>query len=243
MVSVILAHNETGVIQDLEVLANECRQHGVPLHVDAVQAVGKIPIHFQKLGATTLSLGAHKFQGPRGVGALLVRQGVRLTPQLFGGHQEQERRPGTEPVALIAGMARALELWARSRETRIAHLSQLRDHLEKGLQWHCQPVVINGAGAPRLPNTLNVSFPGCDGEALLVALDLAGICCSLGSTCASGAAEPAPSLVAMGCSPEVYKSAVRLSVGPENTLAEIDEALRRIAGVVARFRGRDSSEG
>lgn len=236
LVSVILAHNETGVVQDLTELSRLCQEHRVPLHVDAVQAVGKIPVHFGQLGATALSLGAHKFQGPRGVGALLLRRGVKLAPWMFGGHQEQDRRPGTEAVPLIAGMAKALELWETGQVTRTAHLCQMRDVLEAGLKQACPPVVINGAGAERLPNTLNIAFPGCDGEALLVALDLAQICCSLGSTCASGAAEPAPSLVAMGCPPEVYRSSVRFSVGPENTLAEIQEAIPRIARIVQQAR-------
>lgn len=236
LVTVILAHNETGVIQDLSELAALCHEQRVPLHVDAVQAVGKIPVNFGRIGATALSLGAHKFQGPRGVGALLVRQGIKLTPWMFGGHQEQDRRPGTEAVPLIAGMARALEIWEAEQVERTARMTRLRDKLETELQRLCAPVVVNGAGAPRLPNTLNISFPGCDGEAVLVALDLKQVCCSLGSTCASGAAEPAPSLVAMGCSPEIYRSAVRFSVGPETTDQEIEEALGRIAEVVSQAR-------
>jgi cysteine desulfurase len=236
LVNVILAHNETGVIQDLSELAALCQQQRVPFHVDAVQAVGKIPVNFGRIGATALSLGAHKFQGPRGVGALLVRHGIKLTPWMFGGHQEQDRRPGTEAVPLIAGMARALEIWEAEQVERTARMTRLRDKLETELQRLCAPVVVNGAGAPRLPNTLNISFPGCDGEAVLVALDLKQVCCSLGSTCASGAAEPAPSLVAMGCSPEVYRSAVRFSVGPETSDQEIEEALGRIAEVVSQAR-------
>jgi cysteine desulfurase len=236
LVTIILAHNETGVIQDLSPLSALCNAHRVPLHVDAVQAVGKIPVHFARLGATSLSFGAHKFRGPRGVGALLLRQGVRLTPMLLGGHQEQEFRPGTEPVALIAGMARALELWNADQATRTAQLTRLRDLLESGLRQQCAPVVVNGADAPRLSNTLNIAFPGCDGEALLVALDLDQICCSLGSACASGAVEPAPSLVAMGCAPEVYRASVRFSVGLDNTEAEIVEAIQRISRVVANAR-------
>lgn len=234
--AVILAHNETGVIQDTGLLAEECRSRGVPLHLDGVQAVGKIAVNFHALGATTLSFGAHKFHGPRGVGGLLVREGTRLMPLLRGGHQESERRPGTEPVALIAGMAKALELWNASRDERAQHVSALRDRLQSALIERCPPVVINGEGAPRLPNTLNISFPGLDGEALLIALDLEGVCCSLGSTCASGSAEPAPILVAMGLTPDLYRSAVRFSLSVLNTTMEIDEAARRIAVVVARLR-------
>lgn len=236
LVTVILAHNETGVIQDLRPLAERCRERGVPFHADAVQAVGKIPVDFHDLGATSLALGAHKFHGPRGIGALLLREGTRLAPFGFGGHQESGRRPGTELVALAAGMARALEIWHHDREARMQSLTELRDRLERGLCERCSPAVVNGARDQRLPNTLNIAFPGLQGEALLVALDLDGIACSLGSTCASGSAEPAPALVAMGCGEEVYKSSVRFSVGIENTPEEIDEAVRRIAGVVERLR-------
>jgi cysteine desulfurase len=228
------------VIQDLGPLAAACREKGVPLHVDAVQAVGKIPVDFHALGATTLALGAHKFHGPRGIGALLIRQGVQLAPFQFGGHQERGRRPGTELVALAAGMAKALEIWNSERKQRTAHVLELRDRLQSGLQAACEPVVVNGSQEHRLPNTLNIAFPGLDGEAILVALDLAGVACSLGSTCASGSAEPAPALTAMGVPPEVARASVRLSVGIFNTREEIDQAVERIAKVISQLRLRES---
>ena len=236
LVTVILAHNETGVVQDLEQLSRLCSQHGIPFHVDAVQAAGKIPIDFRQLAATSLALGAHKFHGPRGIGALLLKDGIQLSPIQFGGHQESGRRPGTEMVALAAGMARALELCCQDMESRMAATRALRDRLESGLRNACDPVVINGPAEERLPNTLNISFPGADGEALLAALDLEGIACSLGSTCASGSAEPAPVLVAMGRSPEVYRSAVRFSVHSDLSSPEVDEAVARIARTVTRNR-------
>jgi cysteine desulfurase len=236
LATVILAHNETGVVQDTRPLSVLCGQYGVPLHIDAVQAVGKIPVRFHELGAAALSLGAHKFHGPRGVGALLLRDDVRLAPITFGGHQESERRPGTESVALIAGMARALELCIQDLSQRTQRLVQMRDALERGLSEMCEPVVVNGSRERRLPNTLNSSFPGVDGEALLVALDLEGIACSLGSACASGSAEPAPALVAMGCAADVYKSAVRFTISTDNTIDEMAEAAKRIARVVSRLR-------
>uniref|UniRef100_A0A7C2JYY8 Cysteine desulfurase n=1 Tax=Schlesneria paludicola TaxID=360056 RepID=A0A7C2JYY8_9PLAN len=236
LAAIILAHNETGVIQDVAPLVERCREHNVPLHLDAVQAVGKIPVDFHALGATTLSFGAHKFHGPRGIGGLLIRKGTRLTPLLYGGHQEQDRRAGTEAVPLIAGMAKALELWHADRDRRTQHLTTLRDRLQGALTERCAPVVVNSGEARRLPNTLSIAFPGLDGEALLVALDLAGVCCSLGSTCASGSTEPAPILVAMGAGSDVYRSSVRLSVSAANTLAEIDAAVERIAEVVSRLR-------
>jgi len=236
LVTVILAHNETGVVQDVGPLAEQCRKRGVPFHLDAVQAVGKLPVDFHALGVTSMSIGAHKFHGPRGIGALLLREGVELAPYEFGGHQESGRRPGTESVALIVGMARALEIWNAERDERTEKTTRLRDRLEQGLTESCAPAVINGSRRYRLPNTLNIAFPGLDGDALLVAFDLEGIACSLGSTCASGSAEPPPSLLAMGCGPEVYGSSVRFSLSTENTSEEIDTAVRRISAVVGRLR-------
>ncbi len=237
LVTVILAHNETGVVQDLRPLAEMCREHRVPLHTDAVQAVGKIPVDFHSLDVTALSIGAHKFYGPRGIGALLLREGRRLRPWIFGGHQEAERRPGTEPVALIAGMAKALEMFQAEQSARIDTLSRLRDRLQRGLEEQCPPVVVNGSLEHRLPNTLNIAFPGLEGDPLLISLDLEGIACSLGSTCASGSSEPAAALVAMNCPQEVLDCSVRFSVGITNDEAEIDEAVRRISRVVNRLRG------
>jgi cysteine desulfurase len=236
LATVILAHNETGVVQDVSPLSERCRQYGIPLHVDAVQAVGKMLVDFRALGATALSLGAHKFHGPRGIGALLLREGATLRPRQLGGHQEADLRAGTEPVALAVGMAVALERWQVDRAQRDSWIRGLRDRLEQGLKTACNPVVINGSVDHRLPNTLNIAFPGVEGDALFVALDLAGISCSLGSTCASGSTEPSPALVAMGCRPEVVSSSVRFSLSFENTQDEIDDAVERISQVVGRLR-------
>ena len=236
LASVILAHNETGVIQDIAPLASLCAEKSIPLHLDCVQAIGKIPVHFQDSGATAISLAAHKFHGPRGVGALIVKEGARLHPQIAGGHQERGKRAGTEPVALAAGMARALECWMRDREQRSQKVNELRNRLQQGLGEQCAPIVVNGSQQYRVPNTLNISFLGLDGEALLVSLDLAGISCSLGSACASGSRDPAPVLLAMGCPENVYRSAVRLSLSFLNTSEEIEEAIRRISRVVSQLR-------
>jgi cysteine desulfurase len=238
LVTIILAHNETGVIQDIRPLAAECSSRGVPFHVDAVQAVGKIPINFHDLGVSSLALGAHKFYGPRGIGALLLRRELKLAAFGFGGHQEAGRRPGTEVVPLIAGMARALELFHAECEQRISRTRGLRDLLEERLAAACPPVVLNGSREQRLPNTLNLAFPGVDGEALLVALDLAGVACSLGSTCASGSAEPAPALLAMNRPREVWHSSVRFSIGIETTAPEIDQAAQIIARIVNQLRSQ-----
>ncbi|MEQ9067945.1 MAG: cysteine desulfurase family protein, partial [Gimesia chilikensis] len=231
LATLILAHNETGVIQEVAPLAALCEKHRIPLHLDGVQAIGKVPFHFHDSGATAVSLAAHKFHGPRGVGALIVKENSRLLPQITGGHQERGKRAGTEPVALAAGMARALECAIRDHRQRSEQMAALRDHLQQGLQEHCPPVVINGSREHRLPNTLNISFPGLDGEALLISLDLAGISCSLGSACASGSRDPAPVLLAMGCPEPVYQSALRLSLSFLNTNEEIEEAIRRISRV------------
>ncbi|RLS59301.1 MAG: cysteine desulfurase [Planctomycetota bacterium] len=234
--TLLLAHNETGVVQDVSRLAAECRSRSIPFHLDGVQAIGKIPVDFQALGATTLSIGAHKFYGPRGIGALLVRDGTQLRSLLVGGHQERERRAGTEPVALAVGLAAALDQAVRSMATTAVRIATLRDQLASRLTELCSPLVVHGVDAPRLPNTLNVGFPDCDGEALLVALDLEGVCCSLGSTCASGASEPSPMLLAMGVSRDLALASVRFSLGRDNTVDEIEEAARRIAMIVRRQR-------
>jgi len=167
---------------------------------------------------------------------LLVRDGTRLMPVMKGGHQEADRRPGTEPVALVAGMAKAFSIWQTEQDTRTRLVTQLRDRLQSHLLEGCPPAVVNGNLAKRLSNTLNISFPGLDGEALLIALDLEGIGCSLGSTCASGSAEPAPILVAMGLPSDLYRSAIRFSLSSLNTIEEIDQAAQRITSTVSRLR-------
>jgi cysteine desulfurase len=237
LAAVILAHNETGVIQPVQPLVERARRNRFAVHLDGVQSVGKIPVNFHDLGAETLSFGAHKFHGPRGIGGLLIRHGVEISPGFaVGGLQESGRRAGTEPVALVAGMAKALEMWNQSQAERTSRLSSLRDRLEMQLKSLSAPAVVNGELAERLPNTLNISFPGVDGEALLVALDLEGICCSLGSACASGSIEPTPILVAMGLPETIYRSAVRLTLSHLTTESEIEEAAQRIAHVVSCLR-------
>lgn len=234
----LYAHNETGTLVNFGSLASACEQHRIPLHLDAVQAVGKVPVSFRNTQAATMSVAAHKFSGPRGIGALLIREGVKVIPQQVGGHQEGRRRAGTESVMLAVGMAKALQLCDEQRSERTAHLVTLRDQLQDGLTRTCSPVVINGDVTSRLPNTLNISFPGCDADALLVAFDLAGVCCSHGSACASGSSEPAPILVGMHCPPDVYRSAIRFSVGVQNTADEIEQAISIVSEIVLRLRKR-----
>jgi cysteine desulfurase len=240
LATLMLANNETGGLQPVARLAELAAARGIPVHTDAVQAVGRIPVDFHALGVATLAASAHKFHGPVGVGVLLVKKGVRLGSRLFGGGQQQGRRPGTIAVALAVGFAAALEKWYRESEARAARWSILRDRLEAGLIAALGPecAIRNGPTReePRLPQTLNVGFPGLDGDALLMQLDLAGIAASLGSACASGSTRPSPTLMAMRVPDDRLRSSVRFSLGATTTEAEIDEAVRRITGVVERIR-------
>jgi cysteine desulfurase len=237
LVSVMLANHETGAIQPVGELA--AAVPGVPFHCDAAQAVGKIPVSFRDLGVTALTASAHKFRGPKGVGVLLLKRGTTLRPLLYGGHQQRGHRPGTEPVALAVGLAVALEHAVTHIPEHAATTNRLRRRLLNRLQALASPVVVNGPppGDPdSLPTTLNVSFPGCRADLLLMSLDLAGVACSTGSACSSGSLLPSPVLAAMGVSDDVLRSAMRFSLSPTLTDAEIDAAAQRIAGCVARVR-------
>jgi cysteine desulfurase len=238
LVSIMLASNETGVLQPVAEIAAICRERGVLVHTDAVQAVGKIPVDFRALGVDALSCTAHKFHGPLGIGALIVRHGVSLDPLMFGGFQQAGLRPGTESVALAVGMVAALEAWAREANSRRSRLSDLRDQLERTLRAADPAAVVVGAAAPRLPHTSNIAFVGLDRQAIVMALDLAGVACSTGSACASGSSEPSPALVAMGLPEEQISGSVRFSLGAATTAAEIDEAARRILNVCNNLRRR-----
>jgi cysteine desulfurase len=237
LVSVMLGNHETGVLQPVAELARLSNQAGVPMHTDAVQVAGKLPIHFGELGVAAMSVAAHKFRGPLGIGALLLRNGVQPEPLHFGGHQQWSLRPGTECVALVVGMATALRIWRREHDAHFRHLSQLRDRFEAGLKAGYPDLVVNSAGAKRLPHTSNIAFPGQDGRQLLLTLDgMMGIACSLGSACSSGANDFSPTLLAMGLPKEIVGSSLRFSLGATTTEAEIDEAVRRILLVVNELR-------
>jgi cysteine desulfurase len=236
LVSVMLASNETGVLQPIAEIAALCRARGILLHTDAVQAVGKIPVHFRDLGVDALTAAAHKFHGPLGIGVLIVRHGVPLASSLHGGFQQSALRPGTESVALAIGMQTALELWRREADARLERMAMLRDQFEQAILAGYPEAVVSGADAPRLPHTSNIAFVGLNRQALVMALDLAGIACSTGSACASGSSEPSPTLVAMGLSDEVISSSVRFSLGATTTAAEIAEAARRILSVCNHLR-------
>jgi cysteine desulfurase len=239
LVTVMLANHETGAVQPVRELVPSLPP-GVPVHCDAAQAVGKMAVNFRDLGVTALTASAHKFGGPKGVGVLLLKRGTPLRPLTFGGHQQGGRRPGTEPVALAVGMAVALEWAVRNLAENRATLEAFRARLWGRLQAVAAPVVLNGpeVGSPDvLPTTLNVSFPGCRGDVLLMALDLAGVACSTGSACSSGSLLPSPVLRAMGLPDELLRSAIRFSFSPALSSADIDEAADRIGRAVRRVRG------
>ncbi len=233
LVAVMLANHETGAVQPVRELARQLDGRAA-FHCDAAQAVGRLPVHFDDLGVTTLTLSAHKFHGPKGVGALLLRRGTKLRPRTWGGHQQQGRRPGTEPVALAVGLAAALELACREMERRTQR-SVLSANASCGLRETAGPVVLNGPADGGVPHTINVSFPGLKADALLMSLDLAGVACSTGSACSSGSLLPSPVLRAMGA-PDDVLSAMRFSLSALLTPEEIDEAVRRIAAAVRRLR-------
>jgi cysteine desulfurase len=237
LVTVLLANHETGAIQPIGDLVRRL-PHSTFFHCDATQAVGKIPVSFHALGVSTLAFSAHKFHGPKGIGALLLRRGVKLRPRTWGGHQQSGRRPGTEPVALVVGLAAALQAAQRDRAQRREHIQRLRERFLSYLRREAVPLVLNGLPEGGLPHTMNLSFPGLKADTLLMNLDLAGVACSTGSACSSGSLLPSPVLQAMGVPEEVLHSAMRFSLSSLLTETECDEAAQRIAKVVARLRAQ-----
>jgi cysteine desulfurase len=236
LITLMFANNETGTIEPIEEIGKIAAEKGIVFHVDAVQAAGKIPIDVEKLRVDLLSISAHKFSGPKGVGALYIRKGTQLNPLLYGGHSERDRRPGTEDVAAIAGMGKAAELSRIGMNEESTRVGGLRDRLERGLLQRVTPSWVNGAGAPRVPNTSNMTFPFIEGEAMVIALDLKGIACSTGAACSSGAVEPSHVLIALGLAPEDARATLRLSLGHQTTEEEIDFALETIPAVIERLR-------
>jgi cysteine desulfurase len=234
LVSIMTANNETGTLQPAREISAICRERGVLFHTDAIQSFGKEPLRAADLDA--MSLAAHKFGGPKGAGVLMLRSGVSIDRLQHGGSHENERRPGTENVAAIAGMAAAAELALENVEEESARQAQLRDRLWDGVRKSFPEAILNGQPELRLGNTLNISFPGLDGEGLLIALDLAGIAASSGSACMVGSVMPSHVLLAMGVAPEIAGSTVRFSLGKQTTAAEIDDAIGRIEGVLARLQ-------
>jgi cysteine desulfurase len=234
LVSIMTANNETGTLQPVREIAAICRERGVLFHSDAIQSFGKEPLPIGEFDA--MSLAAHKFGGPKGAGILLLRSGISIDRLQHGGSHENERRPGTENVAAIAGMAAAAELSLKKVEDDSAQQAQLRDQLWLGIRKAYPEAKLNGHPDLRLGNTLNVSFPGLDGEGLLIALDLAGIAVSSGSACMVGSVLPSHVLLSMGVPVDIAGSTVRFSLGKQTTEAEIHDAINRIEGVLARLQ-------
>lgn len=228
VVSIQLANHETGVLQPIAELAAVCAKHNVPMHTDAVQAAGKLALDVAALGVAAMTVSAHKFNGPTGVGALVLRHGVDLAPQLFGGFQQEALRPGTESIPQALGMLAALEVWQRERPARIAHLEQLSAIFDSALLAGDVGAVLHGSLVSRLPQTWSVGFPGVDRQALFLALDLAGVACSTGSACASGSSEPSPILSAMGLPEALLKGSLRFSGGTTTTVSDVTSACDRI---------------
>jgi cysteine desulfurase len=240
LVAVQLVNHEMGAIQPIAALARGLPP-SVRFHCDATQAVGKLPVRFHELGVTSLALSAHKFHGPKGIGALLLRRGTSLTPRTFGGHQQQGRRPGTEPVALVVGLAAALDLAISEMQIRFNHVLTLRLRLLDALRRGAAPVVLNGPESEGVPHCLNLSFPSLRADLLLMRLDLAGVLCSAGSACSSGSLLPSPVLRALRLPEELLTSAVRLSLSPLLTIQQIDEAAYRICQSVNDLRRASAS--
>ncbi|QEG38047.1 cysteine desulfurase family protein [Bythopirellula goksoeyrii] len=236
LVSVMAANNETGVLQPIDEIAELCASHAVALHTDAAQLVGKLPVNFSERRLTALSCAAHKFHGPVGIGLLLVRHDVQITPQLWGGHQQAGLRPGTETVALAMGMQVALEVWHDAANARLERMQKFQTRFEEQIVAEIPSATTIGRLAPRLPSTSTVAFSEVDRQAFFLALDHAGVACSTGSACASGSSEPSPALMAMGLQKVLVESALRFSWGATTKAEEIDEACRRIIKVHNHLR-------
>jgi cysteine desulfurase len=234
--SVLLANNETGVIQPIEELARRARARRVVFHTDAVQAVGKIQVDVAALGVDLLSLSAHKFGGPKGAGALWIRRGTPVAGIITGGRQERNRRAGTENVPAIVGLGAAARLARAKLAEESTRQARLRDHLEAGILGTVPGTAVNGAGAPRVPNTTNIAFEKVEAESLLIALDLEGIAVSTGSACSSGTLEPSHVLRAMGLPHGRVQSSLRFSVGATTTVEDIDRVLSVLPALVQRLR-------
>lgn len=236
LVTVMFANNEIGSVLPIAEIGEACRAHGVLFHTDAVQAAGHIPVNVKKQNIDMLSLSAHKFHGPRGIGALYVKRGIELTSLMEGGGQERGKRPGTENLTAIMGMAAALKEECTLMEQNEAKVTAMRDRLIQGLS-QIPYSILNGSREKRLPGNVNFCFEGVSGESLLLLLDSRGICASSGSACASGALDPSHVLLSLGLAPEIAQGSLRISLDISNTEEEIDYMLEVIPQVVEQLRG------
>ncbi|MBZ5623300.1 MAG: cysteine desulfurase [Acidobacteriia bacterium] len=236
LVSVMHANNELGTIQPIAEIAGIAREAGVPLHVDGVQALGKIPVDVEALGVNLYSMSGHKLYAPKGVGALYIRKGTRLAPIVFGGHHERDRRPGTENVPGIAAFGAAADLAARTVAADAERLAALRDRLENAVLERISGTGINGSRGGRIPNTSNMYFDGIDGEALVISLDLRGFAVSTGAACSSGALTPSHVLTAIGLSSDRARASMRFSLGRTNTAEQVDALVDALEASMAHLR-------
>jgi cysteine desulfurase len=236
IVSIMHANNETGVIFPIEEIGKIVKEKGVPFHCDAVQAIGKIPVNLKNSHIDLLSMSGHKLHAPKGVGVLFIRKGVRIDPLIIGGHQEDNRRSGTENVPYIIGLGKACELAEGFVKAEQTEVRRLRDKLEKGIKDQLSHVVISGENSERLPNTSSVSFEYVEGEATLLLLDMAGIATSSGSACTTGSAEPSHVLQAMGVPPVTSRGTIRFSLSKYNTENDIDYILEKLVPIIKRLQ-------
>jgi cysteine desulfurase len=237
LISIMMANNETGVLQPVEEIGKVAAEADVYFHTDAVQAAGKVPIDVTRIGCTALSISGHKIHAPQGVGALYVRKGTHLQPLFYGGRHERSRRAGTENVPGIVALGKAAELVIQGFERGDdKKMSALRDRLQQGILAQVEDAGVNGEGAPRVPNTTNIYFDHIEGESMVIALDLKGLAVSSGSACSSGAIEPSHVLTAMGLKSGRAHASIRVSLGKQNTAEDIDLALALVPETVARLR-------
>ena len=241
LVSIMHANNEVGTIQPVAALAQIAHERGALVHTDAVQTAGKVPVDVKTLGVDLLSVSAHKMNGPKGVGALWMRRGVRLVPVLTGGRHERSRRAGTENVAGIVGFGVAAGLAMKKLASGASSDATLRDRLEEGVTRTVPGTAVNGGGSPRVPNTTNISFERIEAESLLIALDLAGIAVSTGSACSSGTLEPSHVLKAMGFPAHRTQNSIRFSLGLGNTQADVDRVVAALPAIVEKLRSLSRS--
>ena len=236
LVSIMMANNEIGTIQDIKEIGKIAHKHGAMFHTDAIQAVGKIPVNVHELGVDYLSMSAHKIYGPKGVGALYVSPGAPFCPFIRGGHQERGRRAGTENTIGIAGFGKAIEMRITEMTPEAKRLLSLKAKLKSGIEKNVPHIQFNGHPTDTLPGTLNVSFFGAEGEAILLYLDLEGIAVSTGSACASGSLDPSHVLIAAGLPAEEAHGSIRISLGRDNTEEDIDYTVEKIALVIDKIR-------
>src|SRR5438105_3712542 len=237
LVTIMMANNETGVLQPVDEIGRICAEADVFFHTDAVQAASKVPIRVKEIGCDLLSISGHKFHGPQGIGALYVRKGTTLEPLFYGGSHERSRRAGTENVAGIVGLGKAAELAVQAFEKKEdREMALLRDRLENAILENVEAAGVNGEGAPRVPNTSNIYFDYIEGEAMVIALDLKGLAVSTGAACSSGAIEPSHVLTAMGLRPDRARASIRFSFGKQNTAEDVDFAGQLVPASVARLR-------